>query len=622
MSEKERDALQPDNTGNQHIQDDPARFFLASIIDTLQDSVVTINLTGIITSWNNSAEKLYGYSAAEAIGRSLHIVMHEKDFEPLRQSVETIFQGIMEPLYQTLRLHRDGSELHLEITLSPVLNEKGTVIGVSTVARDLTVLARTREDLAKSQSRLHAMIEAAIDFAIITVDPQGIIHDWSKGAEHLFGYTTEEAIGQHTEILFTPEDRQGGIPMHEIELAQQNGRCIDERWHLHKDGSRFFMSGVMTPLINGPIEGFVKIGRNITDRKMAEEALFLSEERKSLAVSSARMGEWEWDVESNTVQVSSEVCTLFGLPEDNRKLDFNLLLDLIYAPDRQAVKDQLLAALGGMLIFQEEYRIRRYDTHEICWVNAYGRVIAHEGKTPSKILGVIYDITPKKLLETQKDDFISLASHELRTPITAIKAYTDIMQDVLLETGNKENLSILGKLNSQVDRLMKLTESLLDSSTITEGKMHLYPEAVDLNRLIEDHIETYQRTAGNRKIHWLPEPVAIIHADPNRIIQVLTNFVSNAVKYSPDFSEITISTQDKLDCLMLSVKDNGPGIQKDAHQFLFDRYFRAPGEPRKSEGIGLGLYISAAIIRQHKGTIGVESTPGEGSTFFFTLPYS
>ncbi|HEY8916124.1 MAG TPA: PAS domain S-box protein [Chitinophaga sp.] len=613
---------QQDISGNQLIQDDQARFFLASIIDTLQDSVVTISLEGIITSWNKSAERLYGYPATEAIGRSLHMVMFPKDFEPLRQSIDAIRAGQTVPVYHTLRLHKGGQNLELEITLSPVLDTELRVIGVSTVARDVTELNRAREALAASESRLRAIIEAAIDFAIITLDPQGIILDWSSGAEKMFGYSRQEAVGLHTEIIFTPEDRHGGIPMVEIEVARTTGRSVDERWHLHKEGARFFMSGVMTPLTEGPVNGYVKIARNITDRKMAEEALLLAEERKSLAVRSAEMGEWIWDIRADTVDISETVRLLFGLAADAEQVSPGLLFSLIYQPDQDTVRGQLNTALQGLMIFQAEYRIVRADNREIRWVNTYGRIIAQEGDHPTRMIGVIYDITSRKLLEKQKDDFISLASHELKTPVTGIKTYTEVLHEMLLESNAAESLIILNKINRQVDRLIKLLQMLLDSSTLSEGKMRLYPETFDLNSAISEQIEPFQRIAHSHRIRWEPAAIALVHADRDRIIQVVTNFVSNAIKYSPPEGEILISTEDKLEGVMVRVQDTGPGIPEEAQPYLFDRYYRVAGKAQKREGFGLGLYISAAIIHQHMGTIGVESVPGKGATFYFTLPYS
>jgi PAS domain S-box-containing protein len=611
----------PHSTGNQLTQDDDAKFFLASIINTLQDSVVTVNLEGVITSWNRSAERLYGYSATEAIGKSLHLVMFPKDFEPLHESIETIRKGHSVPVYQTLRIHKGGHDLFLEITLSPILDAQGTVIGVSTVARNVSELNKTLEALGASESQLRAIIEAAIDFAIIIVDLQGNILDWSSGAQRMFGYSKEEVIGTHTEIIFTPEDRHGGIPMVEIETARSTGKSFDERWHLRKDGSRFFMSGVMTPLHGGPVAGMVKIARNITDRKLAEEALLISEERKSLAVKSAEMGEWEWDINTGSIHFSETARALAGLPAADAEMSPHRVMLLIYPPDQPALLAQLETAMNGLQILQAEYRIVRADNQEIRWVNTYGRVVAQEAGRSSRMIGVVYDITARKVLEKQKDDFISQASHELKTPVSAIKAFSELLEENTgASSGAAFSKSILKKLNGQVDRLIKLIHDLLDASTITEGKMTLHPEPFDINEAIGEQIEPFQRIAGSRRIKWEPAAVSMVHADRDRILQVVTNFVSNAVKYSPKEGEVVISTEDKLDGVIVKVRDAGPGIPQEVQPYLFDRYYRVPNQQLK--GFGLGLYISAAIIRQHMGTIGVESVPDKGATFYFTLPYS
>jgi len=620
-NEQQQYAGQTPNTGNQLVQDNEAKFFLASIINTLQDSVVTINLNGVITSWNRSAEQLYGYPAAEAIGRSLNMVMFPADFEPLRQSIDAIRNGHTVPVYHTVRLHKGGYNLYVEITLSPVLDDRRQVIGVSTIARNVSELNKTLEALGASESQLRAIIEAAIDFAIIIIDPGGTIIDWSSGAERMLGYSREEAVGQHSEIIFTPEDRYNGIPMVEIETARNTGKSMDERWHLHKDGSRFFMSGVMTPLRGGPVEGFVKIARNITDRKLAEEALLLSEERKSLAVKSAEMGEWEWELGTDIIHLSEAARALFGLPAGNAAISRDLFLTGIYPPDKPALQALFDEAINGSQILQAEYQIVRADNHAIRWINMYGRIIAHEKGRSSRMIGVMYDITPRKLLEKQKDDFISLASHELKTPVTAIKAFTELLEEDLTGSGAVADLSILKKLNGQVDRIIKLVHDLLDSSTLSESRMQLHPVPFDLNEAISEQMEPFQRIAGGREVRWEPAAIPLVHADRDRIIQVVTNFVSNAIKYSPNESQIVISTEDKNDGVKVKVRDTGPGIPQEAQPFLFDRYYRVPGE-QQPKGFGLGLYISAAIIKQHRGTIGVESLPGNGATFYFTLPYS
>ncbi|WP_207515161.1 PAS domain-containing sensor histidine kinase [Longitalea luteola] len=608
-------------SGNQLIKDDEAKFFLASVIDTMEDSVVTVNLHGIVTSWNKAAERLYGYPAKEIIGRSLLMVTFPNDFSDLLQKIEAIRQGKPIVLYDTYRIHKGGHYIHLEITLSPVKNDKGSVIGVSTVARDVTEFRRTEEALAASESRLRAMVEAAVDFAIITMDEQGVIIDWNSGAEIMFGYMKNEVIGSHTRIIYTKEDQQGLIPELEINMVKTTGRSIDERWHLHKDGSRFFMSGVMTPIHQGDIKGYVKVGRNITDRKLTEEALLLSEQRKSLAMKSAEMGEWEWDGETNLVKLSDQAALLIGLPDHHAQQEPDVLLNYIYPVDKHAVQEQLDAALNGLHIFNTECRIIRPDNRQVKWVNVYGRVLSHTGSQASKMIGVIYDITPRKLLEKQKDDFISLASHELKTPLTAIKTYSELLRENFEEVNEGQNVLLLGKLNSQVDRLVKLIQNLLDSSNFSEGRMKLYLQTFDLNAMVEEQLEALRSIAPDHHLIWKAGPIGLIHADRERIGQVLNNLVSNAVKYSPQQTDIVISTEDKQDKAMLSVKDQGIGVPPEEQQFIFDRYYRGEHGP-EAKGFGLGLYISAEIIKQHYGSIGVTSHPGDGSTFYFLLPYS
>ena len=223
-------------------------------------------------------------------------------------------------------------------------------------------------------------------------------------------------------------------------------------------------------------------------------------------------------------------------------------------------------------------------------------------------------------MEKQKDDFISLASHELKTPVTAIKAFSEILEDSLQEEDASGSTELLKKINGQVDRLIALIQALLDSSTLTEGKMQLHPEQLDLNEVIADQVQVLQSISPSHRLSWQPGPLGQVHADKNRIIQVITNFVSNAVKYSPKGSDVIISTEDKLDGAMVRVQDFGEGIPPGVQNYIFDRYYRVPGKQSRQEGFGLGLYISAAIIRQHHGIIGVETTAGEGSTFYVLLP--
>lgn len=346
--------------------------------------------------------------------------------------------------------------------------------------------------LRRSEERLRVTMESAVDFAIITTDPNRLIEEWNTGAERIFGFTAEEVKGQSADIIFTPEDRVAGMPEKEVQTAVEKGYAEDERWHIRRDGTRIFMSGVMRPIYNPQLTGFVKIARNITQQK---------------------------------------------------------------------------------------------------------------------------------LLEQQKDDFIGIASHELKTPITSIRIYSEILQESLEESNDKNNASIIKKLNTQVDRLHQLVNDLLDTTRLVEGKIMLYPQQFDLHDLVEEKIEDIRQISKKHSFDAKCTGSVLITADRDRIGQVMTNLLSNAVKYSPNGGEIVISCERTETFAKITVKDNGIGISRDMLSKVFDRFFRVGGSVMNTyPGMGLGLYISAEIIHRHGGTISVESQEGKGSVFYFTLP--
>lgn len=236
-------------------------------------------------------------------------------------------------------------------------------------------------------------------------------------------------------------------------------------------------------------------------------------------------------------------------------------------------------------------------------------------------LKVARDMTEQKLIEQQKDEFIGIASHELRTPVTSIKAYTEVLQDMFEESGNAKHAGLMKKMDSQVDRLTQLIRSLLDVTKLTEGKLELSKERFDLNELVADTRDELQRTTKH-PLAFAPQPVDKVRGDAGRIRQVLTNLISNAIKYSPEEEPVLISTRTEGVEAIVCVQDFGIGMSEEVSKQVFDRFYRS-NEPgiNTYPGLGLGLYISAEFVRRHGGRIWVEaSEPGRGSVFCFSLP--
>lgn len=226
----------------------------------------------------------------------------------------------------------------------------------------------------------------------------------------------------------------------------------------------------------------------------------------------------------------------------------------------------------------------------------------------------------KKAIE-QKDEFISIASHELKTPVTSIKGYIQLLRQDFLEQGNNKADTMLARADAQVNKLLTLINELLDVKKIETGQLQYQEEVFDFNDLVDEITEDSARIMNREMLKCKHTGNCKVYGDRNKIGQVLTNLLDNASKYSPAASEINIAvsvTKDKMKC---TIQDFGMGIPKDQLSKVFERFYRVS---RKSEntysGLGLGLYISSEIIKRHKGFIGVESEEGNGSTFYFELP--
>lgn len=227
-----------------------------------------------------------------------------------------------------------------------------------------------------------------------------------------------------------------------------------------------------------------------------------------------------------------------------------------------------------------------------------------------------------RLLVKQKDEFIGVASHELKTPVTSMKAYAEIVQERLAELGDERDSELLARLNAQIDRLTLLINDLLDTTKISEGQLKLTFEPLNINDLLEEKIGEIKRTTTHR-FELQAAELPPVMADSERIGQVVTNLLANAVKFSPKETTITIESRDVGNGVRIRVRDEGCGISAADQHKIFDRFYRVTADNMDTfPGMGLGLYISAQIIHRHGGTIDVKSKLGEGSVFSFTLPYS
>jgi PAS domain S-box-containing protein len=246
--------------------------FQSTLLDTVDQSIIATDLEGKIIYWNRYAEKLFGWKAGEVIGRNVAgVTVPEPDAEKGAEIMSRIRSGkSWNGEFRVKR--RDGSTFVAHVYNSPISNEKGEVIGIVGVSIDVTRRRKTEDALRESEERLRMLIESATDYAIFTITEDNIVDSWSPGATRVFGYRDKEIIGRTGELLFTADDRANGEPEKEMRTARATGKAEDERWHLRKDGSHFYASGVMQPLTDGR-QGFVKICRDQTARIKTDTAL-------------------------------------------------------------------------------------------------------------------------------------------------------------------------------------------------------------------------------------------------------------------------------------------------------------------------------------------------------------
>ena len=368
--------------------------------------------------------------------------------------------------------------------------------------------ARAEDRLRRSEEQLRIVMESITDHALITTDTQRRITGWNQGAQHLFGFTSNEALGQLEDIIFTPEDRASGVPQQEVETARREGKAFDERYHMRKDGSRLYVSGVQSPLYteNGTLVGYVKVARDLTERRQMEQAL------------------------------------------------------------RQA--------------------------------------------------------------DQRKDEFLATLAHELRNPLAPLRNTLQIL--TLTADENERLTSSVDLMTRQVDQLVRLIDDLLDVSRISRGTVQLRPERIDLRVVVEQAVNASRplyQADGRVLTVELPSTPLYIQGDMTRLIQVVSNLLNNAAKFTYEGGRVWLTLEradgeSNPNTVRLRVRDDGIGIAPDQLERIFDLFAQADTTLERSHnGLGLGLTLVRQLVELHGGRVMAHSKGiGQGSEFTVYLP--
>ncbi|MDP9382380.1 MAG: ATP-binding protein [Chloroflexota bacterium] len=371
------------------------------------------------------------------------------------------------------------------------------------------------------------------------------------------------------------------------------------------------------------------------ERRWAQEELSRSEASLAAAQRIAHLGNWEQDLATGEERWSDEVYRIYGYAPQQFRPTYETFLNCVHPEDREYVRRTVDESLRNRIPYNIEHRVLRPDGAERI-VQGQGELVLDDRNAPVRIVGTVQDITERKKAEQQREEllaevehalelrnqFLSLASHELKTPVTSIKGFAQILYQRATRQQSSDMLRPLQLMNRQVERLERLIADLLDVSRMETGQIPLEMLPFDLNSVVEEVIGEAAIAARGLTLDYDKQSELLwVRGDSERIRQVLTNLLNNAVKYSGARREITVVSRREGDWGLVSVRDYGIGIPREQQPEVFDLYFRGANAPTDNYGgLGLGLYISRNIIERHGGSIWLESEEGKGSTFSFALP--
>ncbi|SFN01187.1 PAS domain S-box-containing protein [Algoriella xinjiangensis] len=333
------------------------------------------------------------------------------------------------------------------------------------------------------------------------------------------------------------------------------------------------------------------------------------------------MPQFIWTADKNGIVTyfNKKWFNYFGLPENSDPN--NTFWDLLHPDYHDKVFYFWHDCVANNKAYEIEYQLRVSENPaEYKWFLARGTPVYNSDNEIEIWIGTSTDIDDFKLLQKQKDDFLGIASHELKTPLTSLKLYSQFIEMNLKKQGDLKNADLAHKMEAQINKLNNLITDLLDVTKIQNGKMLLQEQEFELADLVLEITEE-QQMSTNHKITLEIESSGKIFGDRDRIGQVLTNLMSNAIKYSPDDNRVLIKVFQADKNVKVVVQDFGIGIPADKIDKVFDQYMRVESKYEKTiSGLGLGLYISSEIIKRSHGNIYVTSEEGKGSNFCFELP--
>ena len=551
--------------------------------------------------------------------------IHPDDFERVMEVLKEAInsKGVFELEHQVIQA--DGSFGWTFSRAVPILNEKGEIIEWFGAATDVTkrkqaeAELRIARDESEKMKRLYEAITASTPDLIYVFDLNYRFTYANEALLAMWGQTWENAIGKGLlELGYEPWHAE----MHEREIDQVVATKQSIRGEVafpHATLGKRIYDYIFVPVINneGEVEAVAGTTRDITEIKIIGESLKESEERfRTLADTIPNLA-WMADADGWIYWYNSRWYEYTGTTPDQME---GWGWQSVHDPNElPLVLKKWKRSIATGELFDMVFLLKGADGKFRPFLTRIVPVRDEEGKV-LKWFGTNTDITDRENLARQKDEFIGIASHELKTPLTSVKGYIQLIKELVREGSFDLVGDLIESSERSVNKLTGLIDDLLDVSKIQAGKIQYEYSEFPIHEILNESIREARYLSSQHEFIVEGNTSVKIYGDKLRLEQVLTNFLSNAIKYSPDADKIIISVATEANKLKVAVSDFGIGIPKRDLSNLFQRFFRADQSAHQFQGLGLGLYISAEIVKRHNGDIGAKSTVGKGSTFYFVIP--
>ena len=538
------------------------------------------------------------------------------------------------PVYiedQLLPIYRKGilDEVYWTFSYNVIRDSIGQSAGILVICSETTnkvayqqsIISQLTQSNARFENLLH---EATVGIIVLTGNEMKV-EIVNEAYAELIGRSTNDLLG-HPLFQIIPEAEAEFRPViEEVRLANQPIYIYDNPYTVFNEGRKIdgYLNVVYQPYHDPQtnLSGVMVVCHDVTEQVRSRLKVKKANELTNLAIEAARLGYWHLEPKDMTFVYNETFASLFGY-EAKEKMTYEQMLNQITEDYRADIRVEVDRAIRTGGNYDVTFTQRRFNDDAVIWLRSIGKLTQDQNGEFTIFSGFVIDITEQKLEEERKNNFISMVSHELKTPITSLSAYLQVLEAKASKTRDNFTINAVEKSITQVKKMTAMINGFLNISRLESGKIYIDKERFDISVLLRDIEAEFKATSSSHHISFhLPNP-GDVTADRDKISQVIHNFISNAIKYSPAGTAIRVDCILQNNLLQVSVKDEGAGITVGDKAKIFDRYFRAEtAVTGLVSGFGIGLYLSAEIIRLHCGQIWVDNDLyGKGAVFHFSLP--